>query len=155
MQEFTTVYNILNEGYLPLMSFSIGWTSLMLMMLLFFLLGFWFSKDKSIELKELGTVLVVFLFVIVGLFSIGNSYLIQKECIDWARNGSFDVVQGKLKITYKSAKREEFSVAGVTFSTSRADGTKCGYKPLGMQDGRFVRISHREGCILKLEVVQD
>jgi hypothetical protein len=93
----------------------------------------------------------------VGVFALTNIFQTQKQCLDWARNGDFQVIEGNLKFLERTEKNKTFSVNGITFKFGRYDYTGCGYKASGLsfeEDGRQVRISHRNGNILRFEMVE-
>jgi hypothetical protein len=86
------------------------------------------------------------------------------RCAASARAGDFEVVEGQVTDFRPLAKREKgserFTVQGNTFSYSSANLGQGGFRyefgPDGLlHEGSQVRISHREGRILKLEIQRD
>ena len=96
-----------------------------------------------------------------GGLGIGNVVKQQVKCINWARDGRFEVAEGEVRDfqTPPPGKRtpEAFTVAGARFSYSDADLSQGGFNSESsdrgpIREGVYVRISHHDGRILKLEI---
>jgi hypothetical protein len=97
----------------------------------------------------------------IGGLGIGNVVWQQVKCLNWAKSGAFEIVEGEVRDfqTPPPGKRtpESFTVSGVRFSYSDADLSQGGYNRESGDDGPIreglhVRISHHDGRILKIEV---
>lgn len=93
----------------------------------------------------------------------GNVLYQHFRCVSWARSGNFQTVEGpvsQFQPKTRTHKSESFVVQGITFSYSNASLGEGGFRycfgPDGlMHEGAHVRVSHREGRILKLEILKE
>jgi hypothetical protein len=81
------------------------------------------------------------------------------RCVSWAKSGDFEVAEGQVTHFEPLQKTESFTVAGITFSYGDANLSRGGFRsqfgPNGLlHEGAHVRVSHREGRILKLEILK-
>lgn len=151
-QQFYVVYDVLREGY-GTAPFLMSGAVLVITFVLFFQIVSLFKKAASQrEWREYFALLIIPIVLAGFVFGTVNTIRVRYECLYWAKNGGFSVVQGNIRIGEQTSKRTEFSVRGVDFSLSKNDLTKCGCKSVIVADGSLVRISYREGQILKFEV---
>lgn len=122
-----------------------------------------------IELKKrrVGAVIFIIIWLIgwVGLGSIGfgNVYYQHYKCVQAARAGDYQTVEGKITSVIKHYDRpsyEQFTVRGVSFRYSSWDLSVCGFKQMAfdgepIEEGQRVRVAYKEGRILKLEIAQN
>jgi hypothetical protein len=101
-------------------------------------------------------------WIFLGSVGFGNIYYQHSQCMQWARSGDYQMVEGPI-VNFKEYTRgegERFSVGNVHFEYSSYDLSVCGFKHFGnkgnpIQDGLQVRIAYRDGKILKLEIAKD
>jgi hypothetical protein len=117
---------------------------------------------------------IVFLTLWAALFFAGGGNVLYQHfrCVAWARSGDFDVVEGHVTQFHPGGwwnkERESFVVngsaatghAGVTFSYSDSNlgngGFRYSFGPDGLLHlGGHVRVTYREGRILKLEILKE
>jgi hypothetical protein len=98
-----------------------------------------------------------------GMFGVSNVVEQQVRCMNWARSGTFDVVEGEVRQFQPASPMgkgyESFSVSGIPFRYSNNNLSRGGFHNVAsrggpMRPGLYVRIAHREGRILKIEVRQ-
>ena len=158
MTEFVVTYDILDEG--------IGGKPLL------FLLGFLSGAGvasvllirsyRRRESKNVGFLTLFLTFwICVGGFGIGNVFVQKCRCLNWARNGDFQVVEGDVRDFQPMPKaghaRESFTVSGVRFDYSDFDASTGSFNNAAshggpIQSGLYVRIRHHDGRILKIEI---
>ena len=94
-----------------------------------------------------------------GGLGVANTFHQRLRSLAWARDGDFGVVEGEVRNFHPVPRGgkgpESFTVAGVRFVYSASDGAGFNHVALDggpMRPGQYVRISHRNGRILKIEV---
>jgi hypothetical protein len=158
---YIVVYDILRDGIgVAEVVGSLGW-------LAGFCVAVWLLVWEYRRRKPVAWAwaLVVLPFLgLVGYFGIGNVWDQHFRCIAWARSGEFKVVEGR--VTYfdplELGKKgpERFTVEGITFeymdSYLGQGGFRYSFGPNGpLQQGVQVRVSYREGRILRLEILHE
>jgi hypothetical protein len=153
------VYDILRDGI------GIAPIFICLGMLVGMGMGIGFLVSQRKQRKPVGCLIVWLIGWATGVVLGGGNVLYQHfRCAAWARAGDFEVVEGQVTDFRPLAKREKgserFTVQGNTFSYSSANLGQGGFRyefgPDGLlHEGSQVRISHREGRILKLEIQRD
>ena len=156
---YFVVYDILRDGI------GVAPVAVCLGMLLGFGLGVGLLISLRRQRKPVGGLVVLLAAWAAGTVLGGGNVLYQHvRCTAWARSGDFEVVEGPVTQFQPRARwekgSESFTVKGVTFSYGRADLGKGGFRdqfgPGGpLREGVRVRVSHREGRILKLEILND
>ena len=154
---YLVVYDILRDGI------GLAPVGVCLGMLAGLGLGIFLFVKLRKEAKPVGCIVVWLLCWAAGtLFGGGNVLFQHFRCAAWARSGNFAVVEGPVtdfQPHTSSHKRESFTVKGQTFEYSDANLSRGGFRysfgPSGlMHVGAHVRVAHREGRILKLEIRQ-
>lgn len=83
------------------------------------------------------------------------------ECLAWRQNGDYQIAEGKVSQfkhdSSKSPKWESFQVGNQAFKYNIAEKKGCGFNQTQhqggpLQAGKWVRIAHHQGVILKLEI---
>jgi hypothetical protein len=108
------------------------------------------------------------LFICLGLVTVVRGtypmFVDQKRCKEWARAGDFLTEEGRITAFVRESGRNpptHFQVGAVRFtyrgSATRTGGfrgtfTDPGARDLRLRDGLAVRIAHRDGRILRIEV---
>lgn len=99
----------------------------------------------------------------MGLLVYGVVAMHQIRCIVWARSGKCQVAEGVVKdfhpMPYSGHDSERFTVSGVKFEYSDYDLSGGGFNNTSSHGGPMmkdlqVRITHKNGQILKLEVLE-
>ena len=154
---YLVVYDILRDGI------GLAPVGVCLGMLVGLSLGIWVFVKLRRERKPIGGMAVWLLLWTAGTLVGGGNVLFQHfRCAAWARSGNFEVVEGPVtdfQPHTSSHKRESFTVKGLTFAYSNANLSRGGFRysfgPSGlMHVGAHVRVAHRGGRILKLEIRQ-
>lgn len=152
---YVVVYDILRDGI------GLVPVGVCLAMLAGLGLGIFVFVKLRRESKPVGGLVVWLLLWAAGtLFGGGNVLFQHFRTAAWARSGNFEVVKGPVtdfQPHTRSHKRESFIVQGLTFEYSDANLSRGGFRysfgPDGlMHVGAHVRVAHREGRILKLEI---
>jgi hypothetical protein len=153
---FHTVYDILGE-YSPTTSlFPIFWLAGICVLGTVFIARYLRDDFRIRGFREIGTIIILPLFLFIGVLSFVDSFNNQSTCKGWARNREFQIVEGKIENLVNSNKSESFRVSGNDFEYSEYDSSQCGYsqfKGIRLADGMYIRISHHHGSILKMEVL--
>lgn len=105
--------------------------------------------------KDGVALVIMFGFLALGIFGVVSSLRTQYGCITAAKNGDFEVVEGRVTKLDTNPRRESFAVNNVPFDYREYDFRKCGYaqsKGTKLKENMPVRITHKDGCILKMEV---
>ena len=98
-----------------------------------------------------------------GGLGAGNMLFQRWRCLSWAKRGDYRVVQGVVKdfdpMPTGGHADESFTVGGLAFDYSDFDLSKGGFNSAAshggpIREGLLVRISYREGRILKIEVCE-
>ncbi len=81
----------------------------------------------------------------------------QRDCIDQLKSDAVQTVTGQVTQLNRQLKWEEFKVNQASFRYGFYDATECGFRARSpetspMREGLNVRITHRNGRILKLEI---
>lgn len=101
--------------------------------------------------------------ICVGLPGSWNVVSQRMQCIDWLRTGDFEIVEGPVAnfkpMPYTGHSLEVFTVNNVTFRYSDYDISQGGFNNTAshggpIHEGLHVRIAHRQGRILRLEITQ-
>lgn len=101
------------------------------------------------------------IWVCAGGLGSGNVLLQRYRCLEWARSGDFQVVEGEVRdfqpMPPEGHAAESFTVSGVRFDYSDYDASKGAFNNAAtrggpIQAGRYFRISHHHGRILKIEI---
>ena len=153
---YIVVYDILRDGM------GVAPVGVCLGMLTGLALGVFVLVSLRKQRKAVGGIIIWLIAWAAGTVLGGGNVLFQLfRCSAWARSGDFKVVEGRVT-NFHSRKAwekgaESFTVEGITFSYSRANLSRGGFRyqlgPDGpLRTGVQVRVSHREGRILKLEV---
>jgi hypothetical protein len=158
-EAYTVVYDILRDG--------IGVAPVAVCLGMLIGLGFgvsilvWQFKHR----KPVGCLIVWLIAWATGSLLGGGNVLYQHvQCVAWARSGVFEVVEGRVTHFHPRARSEKghesFTVKGITFSYGKNNLGQGGFRyqfgPDGLlHEGVLVRVSHREGRILKLEIHTD
>jgi hypothetical protein len=157
--DYIVVYDILRDGI------GVAPIFVCVGMLLGLCVGIGVLVSQRKQRKPVGCLIVWLILWSLGVVVGGGNVLYQHfRCAAWARSGNFDVTEGQVTEFRPLAKREKgnesFTVQGLTFSYSSSNLSQGGFRyelgPDGLlQEGSQVRISHREGRILKLEIQKD
>jgi hypothetical protein len=155
---FVVVYDVLEEN---LLVSSIGPA-------LFVLCGAAFGSALLIRARrvkspfQIGFAIVwLVLWAGLGGVGLGNVFYQRWRCISWARAEDFAVVEGRVHdfvpMPYAGHADESFGVGDTRFSYSDFNISKGGFNNTAshggpIREGLYVRVSHRNGRILKLEV---
>lgn len=109
----------------------------------------------------------VFCYIWISLWLAGGGYLLSaiarehRQCLQWATSGDFQVTAGVVRnmkpMPYEGHSQETFIVANVMFRYSDYDILRGGFRNTSshggpIREGLNVRIAHRDGRILKLEI---
>lgn len=158
-QDYIVVYDILRDGI------GIAPIFICLGMLVGLCVGLGILVSQRKQRKPVGCLIVWLIGWATGAVLGGGNVLYQHfRCAAWARGGNFEVVEGPVTDFQPLAKHqkgsERFTVQGKTFSYSSANLSQGGFRyefgPDGLlHEGSQVRISHREGRIVKLEIQKD
>lgn len=164
--EFIVVYDILEQGletahFLLLLGFlagvAVGAYNILKIL-----------RTGHLNLVNLCGILVFAICLVFWIIVVGDlvSGIVWKQwrCISWAKNGDFKVVVGhvqgyrRTKLTKWTAS-ESFTVDGVRFALRDSDFWRAGFNKTSWRGdpfraGQYTRISFREGCILKIEIVE-
>lgn len=156
--EYVVAYNILDEG--------IGWQRMW--PVLGWLAGLVIAGCAwRHQLRERKYSAVLFMslwlafWICGGIFGVSNVVIQQVKCINWAKSGEFEVVEGEVRdfkpMPAHGHTNEVFTVSGVRFSYSDYDLSRGGFNNATshggpIREGLPVRIAHRDGRILKIEV---
>jgi hypothetical protein len=153
------VYDILRDGI------GVAPIVVCLGMLLGLGLGIAVLISQRKQRKPVGFVIMWLIAWTTGTVLGGGNVLFQHfRSAAWARSGDFDVVEGRVTNFQPLAKgkkgSERFTVKDITFSYSSANLGQGGFRyefgPDGLlEEGVPVRLSHRDGRILKLEIGKD
>jgi hypothetical protein len=153
--EYIVVYDILRDGI------GIAPLAVFLGMFAGFVFGVVFLLALRQQRKPVGCMILWLTFwAIVSIIGVKNVLGQHLLCVEWARKGAFDVTEGPVSQFAPhtlTKRRETFVVNGITFSYSDAaladGGFRYSFGPDGdLRVGTQVRVAHREGRILKLEI---
>lgn len=155
--EYVVAYDILDEGFgfgrlVPLLGWLAGLAILVTLLVR--------------ERPRGGGRMMFFVFALmfwtcVGGCGVGNVLTQHIRCLNWAKNGDFEVAEGEVRdfkpMPEHGHAQESFTVSGVRFSYSDFDLSSGGFNNASsrggpIRDRLYVRISHHDGRILKLEV---
>lgn len=150
------VYDILRDGI------GVAPVGVCLGMLLGLALGVCVFVSQRKRRTPVGGIAVWLILWTAGTIAGGGNVLYQHfRCVAWARSGAFQIVEGRVSQFHPSPSKrtESFVVKGITFSYSDANlgegGFRYSFGPDGLlREGSDVRVSHREGRILKLEILK-
>jgi hypothetical protein len=121
-------------------------------------------KERKERKPIVGIVVWLVLWGIASLLGGGNVLYQHFRCVAWARSGDFQVLEGRVTQFHPNVRgvkgNERFTVNGFTFSYSDSALGQGGFRyPFGpdgqLHEGVQVRVSHRDGRILKLEIQND
>lgn len=153
---YTVVYDVLRDGI------GIAPVGVCLGMLLGLGFGIALLIHERKQRKPIGGLIVgLILWGTAALFGGGNVIYQHLRCVAWAKSGNYEVVEGRVTgFQPRSAGQkssERFTVKGLTFAYSDSNLGQGGFRyPFGphgrLQDGTRVRVAHRQGRILKLEI---
>jgi hypothetical protein len=152
---YLVVYDILRDGI------GVAPVAVCLGMLLGCVFGIALLVSQRKRRKSVvGVALWVVGWVTASLFGGGNVLYQHFCCVAWARSDDFQVLEGRVTQFHPLVRgkgAESFTVAGVTFSYGDSSLGQGGFRytfGVGglLKEGVQVRVAHREGRILKLEV---
>jgi len=151
--EFVEIYTILNESY-----FSTLWPALLWSIpVIFFASLFFVDAVKNFSLEGPMHILKVTappIFVFFALFIDYDAVATQYRAIRAAQTRDYFVVEGRIGDLHTHQKYESFVLNGMQFSYfeySAASGYKQS-KGRKLNNDMPVRISHKDGCILKMAI---
>jgi hypothetical protein len=155
---YVVVYDILRDGI------GVVPVAVCLGMLIPFgvVLGLLVAQRKQRK-PVVGGVVWLVLWGTASLLGGGNVLYQHFRCVVWARSGDFQVLEGRVTQFHPMARgkgSENFTVNGVTFSYGDRNLGQGGFRySFGsggqLHEGVQVRVSHREGRILKLEILRE
>lgn len=154
-QEFRVVYDILRESAFALTWFPIFWLLGACLFTVVFFFNLKARKFKFEEIQDYLGLLILPIFLVVGVFATTSTYRTQQGCLDSAKNGLTQIVQGRIENLKTESKRESFSVNGKSFEYREYDLTVCGYtqsKGIKLQNGNLVKITYSDDRIFKFEI---
>ena len=156
--DYAVVYDILDEGFS-------GKRLLIPLAWLAGLLCFVGAAVRSARRREFdalaGVCLLLAFWLCAGVFGVGNVVREQWRCMQWARSGDYQVVEGAVRDFKPMPKGghalESFTVGGVPFCYSDYDLSRGGFNNAAshggpIRAGLVVRIAHHDGRILRIEV---
>ena len=159
--DYRVVYDALEQGH-PLEDYVFLILWFLGLVVPFFLLTRARSQNK-IRTKQLVVFTItwgVFWGVVGGLVNL-NAFLKQSECQKWLRTGDYIVTEGIVEkfdpAPYSGHKNESFELNGYRFEYSDFDRSKGCFNNTSshggpIYEGRKVRIYHKDGIILRIEV---
>ncbi|MEP7212914.1 MAG: hypothetical protein ABI791_07555 [Acidobacteriota bacterium] len=156
-EHFRVVYDISNEGYLSLSWFVILWFIGAIVFSIVFFFQLRQNKFQFESINDKLAVVVLPLFLVVGLWAVGNTLSIQSSCLAARHSDNFAVISGQIEDYARGPKRETFTVSGIRFNYMDYDATRCGYKPakgITLSEGVIVRISYRNDQTFIFEVAE-
>lgn len=156
--EYQLVYDILTEGYLRLSWVPIVWLAVGVLISSIFVSELWRKGFKIDRRKNIVALVIMFGFPALGIFGVVSPLRTQYGCITAAKNGDFDLVEGRVTKLTTTPKRESFVVNNVRFDYREYDFRNCGYsqsKGTVLKENMRVTITHKDGCILKMEIASD
>ena len=158
-ERYFVVYDILRDGI------GVKPVAVCLGMLIVFGVVFGLLVAERKQGKPVvGGVVWLVLWGVASLFGGGNVLYQHFRCVAWARSGDFQVLEGRVTQFHPNVRgvkgNESFTVNGVTFSYGDRALGQGGFRyPFGpggqLHEGVQVRVSHRDGRILKLEIRND
>jgi hypothetical protein len=156
--EYVVVYGILEEGFSGMrLVIPLVWLTGLLIVG-----GFAVQALRRREYNSLvGMCLWLCFWACAGVFGVSNVIRQQWRCLEQARSGDFQVVQGEVRdykpMPSRGKGSESFTVNGIHFSYSDGDLSRGGFNNAALhggpiREGLYVRICHRDGRVLKIEV---
>lgn len=158
--QYDVLYDVLDDGW-PLAPLSVAGYAL-----LFVAAWLWLRRRQRTSssgtfrrfpwlLLGLG-VLVVLIFAAVGI----DALVQHRQCREWARAGQYEVLEGTVSEYVRGGKtsNEQFQVGDWKYSATgrsaayRGQFTTKGATRDALHNGLRVRIAHRDGHILRLEI---
>jgi hypothetical protein len=108
------------------------------------------------------------LFTALALYVLATDtfpgYVDQRRCREWARQHAYETVEGPVVGFRRDAGKNvttHFKVGEIAFSYDAMLSKKGGFQgeftvltPIKLRDGPHVRVAHREGRILRMEVAE-
>ena len=154
--QYRVIYDIAREGSFGMNDFIIVWLIGIVLMSVLAVVDLWWNRFsfEGYNLRNKLALVILPLFLRVGICANIGAYQIQSECLDARANGRHEIVEGIVTDLKRERKREEFKLGSVEFVHSKADGTKCGYKPDRggrLREGVAVRLYRFEGQTLRIE----
>ena len=152
------VYDILRDGI------GVAPVGVCLGMLAGFVLGVGlFVSQRKQRKPVVGGAIWLILWAAGTILGGGNVLYQHFRCVAWAQSGDFQIVEGRVTQFHPKSwpkKSESFVVEGITFSYGDANLSQGGFRysfgPDGLlREGAHVRVSHRQGRILKLEILKE
>lgn len=160
--DYKVVYDALEQGH-PLEDYIWVVVWFLGLVMPFFLLKLARSQNTAIRTKQkvvFITTWIVFWGVVGGIGNL-NVFLKQSECQKWLKTGDYIITEGIVEqfdpMPYSGHKHESFVLNGYKFEYSDFDESKgCFNNTFShggpIYEGRKVRIYHKEGIILRIEV---
>jgi hypothetical protein len=169
---YRVVYDVLdssvsaqNRGELFFLLFALVWTTL-----LFFIYRHrrrWLSNQVR---EMLGGFLAGGLFIVIGVWLVATrtypAYLENQRCKEWARRGDYQTAEGPITDFARGPGREpliSFRAGETSFTYRWNDSSKGsfhgsftapGTEGLRLRGGLMVRVAHRDGVILRIEIAE-
>ena len=155
------------EAGLVFLLVAVGWTAL-------WLLIHWLirrTRPAAVDGRWnwLGGLVVGVVLIAVGVAVVVTdtypAYLVQRQCREWVKAGDYQTAEGPVtdfRVENGKSPPRHFQVAGLPFtyrmSTNDGGGFRGTFTAPGAEDRRLanglqVRIAHRDGRILRIEVV--
>src|SRR5262245_61209985 len=162
--KYRVIYDVLDDGL------RWGAPTLLSVTLLFCAFAFsmsrrqWRGMGMPRQSTTVASRLFILALVVGGLAFAGLQSLMfrqQQRCKAWAHAGQYIVVEGTVSNYERSRNILRFSVADTTFSCANRFGgywgefTAPGASQDALRNGLRVRINHREGYILRIEIVAE
>jgi hypothetical protein len=176
--KYHVVYDVLDGGWSVLNTGEMRFLLLPLGIMIFLIFCYWRGigylngrplSDPDQGKGMCGAILFLGFFFVAGVWMVAtNNYPAVVENLrfrEWVRNGEYETVEGT--ITDHSLGRKyndsHFRVADVRFTYNRTDNSKGSFRGqftapgtqgLRLENGMRVRIAHREGRILRIEIAE-
>ena len=157
--EYKVVYDILKDSADAAEANSLLWRPLIIGIFI----GIVIALIKRTRFAYVFVVLWALIWLAIGYPGIQHVIKEDATCKAWARSGQFIVLEGRVSdfkpMPYTGHGVESFRVNGASFTYSDYDKSKCGFRNTAshggpIHEGLQVRISARDGRILKLEVAK-
>jgi len=123
------------------------------------------SEDATYKDKKFMIIVLLVGICCIEISALWSETQQENECRSWRKEGVYQISEGKIvnfrEDPSQSHKWESFDLKGQTFTYQLGNGPnqRCGFhqtKYWGgpLHEGKWVRIYHNEGLILRLELAQ-